>query len=100
MSKKRTETTAATSTPAGGRRQTFARSTKRGPKTKKEQILALLRRKRGASMRDLTTGTGWQAHSVRAALKGLRKRGAIIERHSEASGSRYRIAMPQSSKLS
>ncbi len=100
MSKKPIEATAATSNPANSHQQASTRSAKRSPKTKKAQILALLRRKRGASMRDLKVRTGWQAHSVRAALTGLRKRGAIIERHSEASGSRYRIATPQSRKLS
>ena len=100
MSKMPIETTAATSIPAGGRRQSSTRSTKRALKTKKAQILALLRRKRGASMRDLTARTGWQAHSVHAALTGLRKRGAIIERRAEAAGSRYRIIAPQRRKPS
>ena len=95
MSNKPIGTAAAASIPKGGHRQASARSTKRAPKTKKAQILALLRRKRGASMRDLTARTGWQAHSVRAALTGLRKRGAIIERQAEAAGSRYRIVAPQ-----
>ena len=95
MSKKPRETAAATSIPAGGHRQPSTRSTERAPKTKKAQILALLRRKRGASMRDLTARTGLQAHSVRVALTGLRKRGATIERQSEATGSRYRIVAIQ-----
>ncbi len=95
MSKKPIRTTAATSTPAGGHRQPSTCSTERGLKTKKAQILALLRRKRGASIRDLTGRTGWQAHSVRAALPGLRKNGAIIERQAEATGSRYRIVAPE-----
>ena len=94
MSHKSIGTAAATSIPAGGHQQAFARSTKRAPKTKKAQILALLRRKRGASTRDLMARTGWQAHSVRAALTGLRKRGANIERRSEAAGSRCRIVAP------
>ena len=91
MSNKPIKTAAATSIPAGADRQPSARSTARAPKTKMAQILALLRRKRGASMRDLTVRTGWQVHSIRAALTGLRKCGAIIERQSEATGSRYRI---------
>ncbi len=95
MSKKLIGTAAVTSTTASSPRQTSARSTARAPKTKKAQILALLRRKRGASMRDLTGRTGWQAHSVRAALTGLRKRGTIIQRQAEATGSRYRIVAPK-----
>ncbi len=100
MSKKPIESIAATSIPARGHRQTATPSTARAPKTKKAQILALLRRKRGASMRDLTARTGWQAHSVHAALTGLRKRGAIIERQAEATGSRYRIIATQRRKPS
>lgn len=91
MSNKLIGTAAAASNTAGGHQQSSSRSTARAPKTKEAQILALLRRKRGASMRDLMARTGWQAHSVHAALTGLRKRGAIIERQTETAGSRYRI---------
>jgi len=59
--------------------------------TKQALILNLLRRVEGASIRDLTSATGWQAHSVRAALTGLRKRGHDIERSLESGASRYRI---------
>ena len=59
--------------------------------TKQAVILNLLRRAEGASIDDLTSATGWQAHSVRAALTGLRKRGHDIERSVESGASRYRI---------
>ncbi len=59
--------------------------------TKQAAILNLLRRAEGASVDDLTSATGWQAHSVRAALTGLRKRGHDIERGVEGGASRYRI---------
>ncbi len=59
--------------------------------TKQAVILNLLRRAEGASIDDLTSAIGWQAHSVRAALTGLRKRGHDIERSVEGSASRYRI---------
>ncbi len=59
--------------------------------TKQAVILNLLRRVEGASIDDLTSATGWQAHSVRAALTGLRKRGHDIERSVESGASRYRI---------
>ena len=39
-------------------------------KTKKDAVLALLRRKNGACLDDLTNATGWQAHSVRGFLSG------------------------------
>ena len=59
--------------------------------TKQATIQDLLRRADGASIDDLTLATGWQAHSVRAALTGLRKRGHDIERGVESGASRYRI---------
>ncbi len=59
--------------------------------TKQAAILNLLRRADGASIDDLTSATGWQAHSVRAALTGLRKRGHDIERSVKSGASRYRI---------
>ncbi|MEX0328921.1 MAG: DUF3489 domain-containing protein [Ruegeria sp.] len=40
----------------------------------------LLSRKAGADLAALQSATGWQAHSVRAALSGLRKTGYSVER--------------------
>lgn len=48
--------------------------------TKLNTILKLIRRKAGASMADLQKATGWQAHSVRAGLTGLRKKSITITR--------------------
>ncbi len=48
--------------------------------TKIDKVQALLRRPSGASLEALCKATGWQPHSVRAALSGLRKNGAMIER--------------------
>ncbi len=59
--------------------------------TKQAAILELLRRAEGASIDDLTSAIGWQAHSVRAALTGLRKRGHEIQRGVEGGASCYRI---------
>ena len=43
--------------------------------TKQSQLIALLERKRGATLDELMQATGWQAHSVRGVLSGvLRKR--------------------------
>ena len=44
-------------------------------RSKKAAIISLLQRPDGAALGDLTAATGWQVHSVRAALTGLRKRG-------------------------
>jgi hypothetical protein len=38
------------------------------------EMVALMRRRGGASLADLMTVTGWQAHSVRGALAGSLKR--------------------------
>ena len=60
--------------------------------TKISTILKLLKRANGAKIMQLQTATGWQPHSVRAALTGLRKKGHIIERDKDARGSTvYRL---------
>ncbi len=42
---------------------------------------------------ELMTATGWQEHSVRAALTGLRKEGNILDRSRDERGaSRYRLS--------
>ncbi len=48
--------------------------------TKIDKVQDLLRRPSGASLEALCKATGWQPHSVRAALSGLRKKGATIQR--------------------
>jgi len=39
-------------------------------RTKKDAVLALLRRKTGATIKELAVATGWQTHSVRGFLSG------------------------------
>ena len=51
--------------------------------SKTERLLSQLRTGTGASLEDMTEATGWQAHTVRAAMTGLRKRGFEIKRHVE-----------------
>ncbi len=48
--------------------------------TKSATILQLLGRPKGASIAQLQKATDWQAHSIRAALTGLRKKGHEIKR--------------------
>ena len=61
--------------------------------TKTATILKMLRRPSGATTPQMQKATGWQAHSVRAALTGLRKKEHNIERGKDAKGvTRYRIA--------
>jgi hypothetical protein len=61
------------------------------PDTKKARLLELLMTAEGASIDQLTKRFCWQAHTVRAALTGLRKSGYDIERDSADGVSRYRI---------
>ncbi|MFP6731224.1 MAG: DUF3489 domain-containing protein [Alphaproteobacteria bacterium] len=61
--------------------------------TKIETILKQLRRPNGASIAQLQKTVGWQPHSLRAALTGLRKKGHAIERSRDAkSDAHYCIA--------
>jgi hypothetical protein len=61
--------------------------------SKKAAVIALLARPEGAAISDLIGVTGWQVHSVRAALTGLRKAGKDLVRAKDATGvTHYRIA--------
>jgi len=55
--------------PAAG-----AAPAKPGRVTKIDTLIALLRRPEGASIQDIMTATGWQAHSVRGAMSGAVKK--------------------------
>ena len=61
--------------------------------TKKEQLIKLLRTKDGADIKALSDKLGWQQHTTRAALTGLRKAGFQIagEKPEKGGMSRYRI---------
>ncbi|MEJ6010458.1 DUF3489 domain-containing protein [Novosphingobium aquae] len=59
---------------------------------KTDAVLALLRREDGATLAELMAATGWLAHSTRAALTGLRKKGHGIERSKRGEDTCYRIA--------
>jgi len=66
--------------------------TKPSRKTKTALVRDMLTRPDGANLAELCKATGWQAHTVRAALSGLRKAGHVIERWKDAAGqSVYRI---------
>ncbi len=53
--------------------------------TKIERLLVMLRTGTGASLEEMVEATGWQPHTVRAAMTGLRKRGITIARYVEGS---------------
>ncbi len=62
-------------------------------RTKADTILDLVQRPTGASIAELTKATGWQPHSVRAALTGLRKKDHEVVRTKDDQGvTRYCIA--------
>jgi len=87
-SRKRAVRSSTPSKPRSSRTQplTPARASKKGT------ILALLQRSHGAAIGDLTAATGWQTHSIRAALTGLRKEGRELHRDKDHAGvTRYHI---------
>lgn len=59
--------------------------------SKIDQVLALLQREQGASLAELVEATGWQPHTARAAVTGLRKKGYAIAKESVEGVTRYTI---------
>ena len=51
--------------------------------TKSTKLLTLLPAGTGASLEEMVEVTGWQSHTVRAAMTGFRKKGHIINKHVE-----------------
>lgn len=60
--------------------------------SKVELVIGLLRRPEGATLNELVDATGWQPHTTRAALTGLRKKGHILEKSKREDATCYRIA--------
>ena len=61
-------------------------------KTKASLMREMLEGEGGANLDDLCKATGWQPHTVRAALSGLRKAGHVIDRTRDDAGkSIYRV---------
>ena len=73
----------ATSASANTTSSTQPRETKIG------KVVKLLGRKNGATIEQIVEATGWQKHTARAALTGLKKKGHTIEREATERGSRY-----------
>ena len=56
-------------------------------------VTKLLRRGKGATLAELQDATGWQPHSVRAFLSGLRNKGEVLVKEERKSGeTTYRVA--------
>ncbi|KUO54166.1 MAG: hypothetical protein APF78_01185 [Sphingomonadales bacterium BRH_c3] len=79
--------TAATATAARKQEASAPR-----PASKIEQVTVMLGRKQGATLAELTGATGWQPHSARAVLTGLRKKGHTIVKSKRDDVTCYRIA--------
>ncbi len=69
---------AAVRKPGEAKSATRSSSAKPAGKSKKDQLIALLSKPNGARISVLVERLGWQAHTVRAALSGLRKQGLEI----------------------
>lgn len=48
--------------------------------SKVDAVVELLRRAEGATLGEIIEATGWQPHSTRAVLTGLRKKGHVLEK--------------------
>ena len=59
--------------------------------TKQATLIGLLRRSKGASIREMVEGTGWQKNTVHSTLATLRKRGFDIAVADVAPEKRYQI---------
>jgi predicted transcriptional regulator len=60
-------------------------------RTKSDIVIDLLSRADGASIEEIVDATGWQSHTTRAVLTGLRKKGHAVVKSGERGATRYRI---------
>ncbi|MEQ9662011.1 MAG: DUF3489 domain-containing protein [Parasphingopyxis sp.] len=67
-------------------------STKSARKTKAATVGRMLRRDKGATLAEIEKATGWQPHSCRAFLSGVRKSGATVSKEERPDGkTAYRV---------
>lgn len=59
--------------------------------SKTDTVMTMLGGEQGATLADLVTATGWQSHTARAVLSGLKKKGHLVQRDRVDGVSRYRI---------
>lgn len=72
--------------------QDTVKSTPAKPLTKSATVIKLLSRSRGATLKEMSETTGWQPHSTRAFLTGLRKKGRTLGKEPRKSGeTAYRL---------
>ena len=75
----------------GQGRAALTDSTVTKPPSKTALILGMLQRSEGAKLEQMVEATGWQPHTTRAALTGLRKKGHNITRSKIDDATRYNI---------
>ena len=92
--KKAAKPAKATAKPAKAPKQAkVAKEPKAAGTSKKDQVLALISRKNGASLDEIMTATGWQKHTVRGFIAILGKKGTKIESFKSEAGARsYKAA--------
>lgn len=61
-------------------------STAKGGQTKKQLLLAMISKPKGARLSTLCDKLGWQPHSVRGSISTLKKGGVDIERRVSSKG--------------
>jgi DNA-binding IclR family transcriptional regulator len=59
--------------------------------TKISTVIKLLQRNDGATLAEMMEATGWQPHSTRAVLTGLKKKGHVIAKSKRDDATSYRI---------
>ena len=71
----------------------MVKTTTRKTATKKDQVIRMLKTKAGADVVTISGKLGWQPHTMRAAMTGLRNEGhEIVATKPEGGGvSKYRI---------
>lgn len=58
--------------------------------TKAAMVTKILSREKGATLLEMSKATGWQPHSCRAFLTGLRKKGTILKEQRSDGSLAYR----------
>jgi hypothetical protein len=87
--RQRSKKAGATLTPRNGAKN----RAKESPRNKKAEVIAMLKRAKGATLREIEAATGWQKHTIRALVSTLGGKGGLkIESTKSALGERtYRI---------
>ena len=67
--------------------------------TKAAMVARILSREKGATLAEMSKATGWQLHSCRAFLTGLRKKGRIVKEERSDGKVAYRVEGPVSAPV-